>query len=326
MADLASCLHHTAPSRVAWLDLPLGRPGPGEVLVRTQVSALSSGTEGLFFRGLVAEDTVLDASLAGLAGQARYPFRYGYCLCGEVEARGPGDEGPAPGTTVFCFEPHATAVVVPATRVQAVPDGVAPHRAVLFPLLETAVTLVLDARPRWGDRVAVFGLGTLGLITARLLADFPVSVDVFDPIALRRERAAAWAGVQTPAEPRADYDLAFDLGGAPSSLAAAVRSLGFGARLVLGSWQGRDLVLPGAGPEFHRKRLEVVTSQVSTLAPGLSARWNVERRSRATWERLRDLPLEDLVTHRLPHRDAQAAFELATANRDSVQQVVLTYE
>ena len=119
--------------------------------------------------------------------------------------------------------------------------------------------------------------------------------------------------------------MAFDLGGTPASVAAAVRSLGFGGKLVLGSWQGSDMLIPGVGTEFHRKRLEVITSQVSTLAPALTGRWTADRRKASVWRTLETWPVENLISHELPHTEAQRALVGLQTEKETYFQVVLTY-
>ena len=63
------------------------------------------------------------------------------------------------------------------------------------------MNLVLDSRPLLGERAGVFGLGVIGLLTAGLLARFPLaSLRGWDLHPLRRE-AAAFFGV-TAEDPR----------------------------------------------------------------------------------------------------------------------------
>jgi len=318
-------LYHTAPRTVEWVEERLVPPAAGEVLVRTTISAVSGGTEGLFFRGEVDESTRLDSQIPALAGTAGYPFRYGYCLCGVVEVLGEGVPRDWLGARVFAFEPHCERFVCAVSALQRVPDAVSDRRALFFPLVETAATLVLDARPQWQDRVAVFGLGPLGALTSGLLSRFPLQVlSLQDCLEERSRRVHSWLH-RSPAS-TTEYDLAFDLGGTPQSAAAAVKSLGFGGRLVLGSWQGRDLLLPGVGPEFHRKRLEVVTSQVSTLSPSLTARWSLSRRSESVWSVLQDWAVDELISHEFAHRNAQEAFESLQHDKKTVYQVVFCYD
>src|SRR5690606_8456173 len=97
------------------------------------------------------------------------------------------------------------------------------------PQVETALGLALDAAPLIGERAIVFGLGVVGLLVARLLADFPLArLAAVDPLAWRREQAQRW-GIAETADPEApdwpataagfDADLAVEVSGDPAALA-----------------------------------------------------------------------------------------------------------
>ncbi|MBF6760999.1 zinc-binding alcohol dehydrogenase, partial [Acinetobacter baumannii] len=76
---------------------------------------------------------------------------------------------------------------------------------------------------------------------------------------------------------------------------------------------------------FHRGRVRIRSSQVGNIAPELSARWDRERRGRAVLGLLARLPLEELVTHRVPFERAPEAYRLVDENPAGTLQVVLTY-
>ena len=63
--------------------------GTGQVLVRTEVSAISPGTEMLIYRGDFAGDLAIDETIDSLAGRLAYPMRYGYSAVGRVIALDP---------------------------------------------------------------------------------------------------------------------------------------------------------------------------------------------------------------------------------------------
>jgi len=51
-----------------------------------------------------------------------------------------------PNRLVFCFAPHAARVIVDASAAMPVPLGIAAEDAVYLPSVETALSLVQDAR------------------------------------------------------------------------------------------------------------------------------------------------------------------------------------
>jgi len=83
-----------------------------------------------------------------------------------------------------------------------------------------------------------------------------------------------------------------------------------------------DLDLGGA---FHRERVSIVSSQVSTISPRLRGRWDAERRMAVAWSRLRALPVAELVTHRVPIEDAERAYELLDGEPEVALGVLFEY-
>ena len=135
----ARSLWFVGPRLVEIRTAPLTRPTDGEVLVRTEFSGISAGTELLAYRGQLDEELPRDEMIGALAGTFRYPFPYGYSAVGEVEE---SRAGLAEGQLVFAFHPHQDRFVVGAEDVVAL-DGVEPRRATMLPLVETALQICL---------------------------------------------------------------------------------------------------------------------------------------------------------------------------------------
>ena len=330
-------LMFTGPGRVEVVAAPEGgtEAPPGQVLVRTLASAISAGTELLAFRGQIPPGTALDETLGALAGGTfAYPFRYGYAAVGEVVAVGAGVDGAWRGRRVFAFEPHATAFTAAPADLVVVPDGLAPERAALLAHMETAVNLVLDGAPLVGEEVLVIGQGTVGLLATALLARFPLAgLTVCEPLPLRASAARALGARHVAASadeavravgPRG-ADLVFELSGDPAALDLAIAAAGHEARIVVGSWYGGKRAAVDLGGRFHRRRMRLVSSQVSRIAPALSARWDRERRFGVAWNALAEIDTLPLVSHRFPFADAQAAYELIDRHPERVLQVLFAY-
>src|SRR5512139_2606544 len=97
-----------APYQVSVHDEPLAELHPDQVLVQTLVSAISAGTELLFYRGQVPTDMPLDATLPSLSGEMQYPLCYGYACVGRVIEVGVQLDRAWLGRLVFSFQPHTT--------------------------------------------------------------------------------------------------------------------------------------------------------------------------------------------------------------------------
>jgi 2-desacetyl-2-hydroxyethyl bacteriochlorophyllide A dehydrogenase len=330
----------TAPRVVEVIDEDVPAPEAGQLLVRTRLSAISAGTEGLAYRGQLPPDMRLDETLPALAGGAfRYPFRYGYAAVGEVVAAGGAPREAAAGgwvgRRVFCFQPHASAFVAAAADCLPVPDGLGWEQAALYASQETAVNLVLDAQPRLGERVVVLGQGVVGLLTTALLARFPLAALVaVEPDAARAalaRRLGASAVAASEAEARAQLtgdgaDLSLELTGDPAALDGAIRLTGREGRVVVGSFYGSKRAPVDLGGHFHRGRLTLVSSQVSHLAPALGARWDRARRTGAAWAALAGVDAAALISHRFPLARAADAYRLLDGGGGPALQILLEHE
>jgi threonine dehydrogenase-like Zn-dependent dehydrogenase len=178
-----------APRRIDIRPVEVHLPTDGEVLVRTRWSGISGGTELLAYRGELDPELVLDESIDSLDGTFRYPFTYGYACVGEVLRSGVA--GIVDGSSVFAFHPHQDLFTVRGEDV--VPIGEVDERlATMFPLVETALQVCLDAEPRLGEVVAVVGLGPVGVLTAALLRRSGAEVVASEPRSRRRQAAAAF--------------------------------------------------------------------------------------------------------------------------------------
>lgn len=325
------------PSRAVWFTAPrqleirteeIRPPGSAEVRVAAIASAISHGTEMLVYRGQVPDDLELD--LPTLRGSFGFPIKYGYASVGRVVEVGSSVTTVRPGDAVFVHHPHQTEYVVPADMPIQLPEQVDPVVGIFLANVETAVNIVLDAAPRLGERVIVFGQGVVGLLITQLLKRTGVcEVVIVDPFERRRD-VALHLGADAALDPMQvtagqDFDLAIEASGNPNALDAALASVAFGATIVVCSWYGTKATPLHLGGPFHRRRLRVISSQVSTIDALLQPRWTRERRLALACELLHDLQLEPLISHRLAFESAREAYRLVDEQPEDTIQVVLTY-
>lgn len=305
-------LYFTAVRKVEVRRESLGPPGPGQVLVETEVSAVSPGTERLIYLGEAPKSMDIDGRIAALPGKLDYPFKYGYACCGRVK-QAPASLRRWEGLTVVGLNPHESHFYALPEELVPVPKGVPAEKACLLPLMETAVNLALDGAPLLGEEVVIFGQGMLGLLLTSVLSGFPLSrLITIEPSPRRRAeslRLGAHLSSNPPEYNKNGADLVFELSGRPETLKHALSIAGFGGRVVIGSWYGARQGDSGLGGEFHRNRLTLISSQVSSLAPALTGRWSRERRIKEAWKMLSQTDTSRLVTHRIPLSEAEKGYE-----------------
>lgn len=320
-----------APGEVTVVHEPIPQPAPGEVLVQTILSAISAGTELLFLRGEIPANMSVDSTIGALAGVVRYPLRYGYACVGRVVEIGAGIDSAWIGRMVFAFHPHTSHFTIHIAQVIPVPDDIDSTQAALLPNMETAVNLVMDGEPIIGERVAVVGSGVVGLLTTALLARFPLArLLSVDPLPQRRALGLA-LGAHAVASPDecgeyGVFDLTYEVSGAPDALNTALGLTGYAGRVVIGSWYGVKQATLDLGGAFHRSRIRVLASQVSTIDPRWLGRWDKVRRLDVAWEMLRCIDVSRLITHRLSVEQAPDAYRLLAEAPASALQVLFDYE
>jgi 2-desacetyl-2-hydroxyethyl bacteriochlorophyllide A dehydrogenase len=310
--------------------------GPHDVRIEALASAISQGTEMLVFRGQVPAGLELD--LPTLRGSFAFPIKYGYASVGQVVETGTDVRTLARGDAVFVLHPHQSTYVVPADLPVRLPTELDPTLGVFLANIETAANVVIDAAPRLGERVAVFGQGVVGLLITQLLRLTGVSqIIVVEPVPRRRELARqVGADVALAANDEvvgaireltegAGVDLAIEASGSSGVLDQALETLVFGGTCVVCSWYGTKPVQLMLGGAFHRRRLRIISSQVSTIEAALQPRWTHERRMSLARDLLPGLELSSLISHRIPFEQAAEAFELVDQHADQTVQVVLTY-
>jgi 2-desacetyl-2-hydroxyethyl bacteriochlorophyllide A dehydrogenase len=311
--------------------------GPGDVRVRAIASAISHGTEMLVYRGQVPPDLELD--LSTLQGSFAFPIKYGYACVGQVVEVGADVAGLAQGDRVFVHHPHQTEYVVPASLPLRLPPGLASELGVFVANLETAVNVTLDAGLRLGERTVIFGQGVVGLLITALARRVGAGLVVaVDPLPGRRCLALAMGAHRvlalSPSVPEeirrltdgVGADVAIEVSGQPEALQCAIEAVAFGGTVVVASWYGTKPASLALGGAFHRRRLRLASSQVSTIDAALQPRWSRERRLALARDLLAELPLAKLITHRVPFRHAAAAYQLVDERPGETAQVILTYE
>lgn len=251
-------------------DVPSPGLRPGGLLVATEYSIVSAGTErskvdlarkNLIGKAMARPDQVRKvlATVRREGIQATYHkvmnkldalSPLGYSTAGRIVAVGAGCERFAVGDLVACagagYANHAELVWVPGNLCAAVPPGVDPADAAFATIGAIALHGVRQAEVRLGETVVVIGLGLLGQISVQLLQASGcqvIGVDV-DPWKVELARASGAARAVL----RSDDVVAHCLG--------ATRGRGADAVIITAAASNNDpFVLAG---ELARDRAHVV--------------------------------------------------------------------
>lgn len=330
----AKSLYLVAPETVECRERPEPDPTPETVVVETEFSAISPGTELLVWKGQTPPSLDADGPVEEVTEEFSFPLRYGYAVAGTVVAVGRNVDESWLHRRVFAYNPHESHFRTEPSELVGVPETIPPRHAPLLANAETAVNFLLDGGPLLGERVAVFGQGVVGLLTTGILASMGLGqVVAVDPVQKRRDLAAAFGADRTldpgavdlPAVLDERVDLSYELSGNPGALDDAVEVTAFDGTVVVGSWYGTKPVEIDLGARFHRNRISIESSQVSTVSPEHSERWTRERRRETAWEWLADLPVASLLTHETAVDRANEAYRRLDREPGEAVQILLTY-
>jgi 2-desacetyl-2-hydroxyethyl bacteriochlorophyllide A dehydrogenase len=288
---------------------------------------VSQGTELLLYRG--EGTTPFDPSL-DRPGAPTYPRRYGYAWVGEVVSRAADVDAPATGTRVFALAPHGDLCALDGAQARPIQDDIPPTRGVLAANLETAVTCLWDSGASVGDEIVVIGGGVVGLLVAWLATRAGGRVRLVEPSPRRRQVAETLGVTATVApdadRPNADADVVFEATGNPAALDRAVAHAAREATVVVASLYGARTAQVSLGGDFHRRRLTLRSSQVSSIPAGRAARWTTVRRFDLVKRLLSHDCLDALLDPSVPFDSAPQTYARLDAAPGDALQTVFSYQ
>lgn len=133
---------------------------PGALRLKTEVSLLSTGTEGICFGHLFEPGTHWE-------DWVKHPFYPGYSTVARVVEVGGGVAGWQLGQLAVARTPHASEAVVDAAKVSPVPEGIESETAAWFALALIGFMGAKNGCYRLGDSIAFVGAGPVGQVALR---------------------------------------------------------------------------------------------------------------------------------------------------------------
>ena len=178
-----------------------------------------------------------------------------------------------------------------------------------------------------GDKVVVLGHGAVGALTALLLQRGGARVVGIDPLPWRRDTAARM-GIEamSPADAPGGVALVVEASGWPDALADALDLLAHEGTVLVASWYGTKVAARPLGGAFHRRRLTIRSTQVSTIPAALAGQWTLERRRAVAADLLSELPLAMVATHTFPLAAVADAFAALDRGKDGLIHAALCYD
>ncbi|QHT62284.1 zinc-binding alcohol dehydrogenase [Paenibacillus lycopersici] len=160
-----------------------GDLGPDEVLIDTEYTFISAGTE-------LANYTAKDANVFKPGFWNSYPWKSGYANVGIVRQAGANVTRAKVGQRVYTFGPHASTIIVNQREmIIEVPEDISPAIAASSRMAGVAATSIILADIPHNASVAVFGLGMVGNLAAQMFRNLGCQVIGVEPNEHRRQLA-----------------------------------------------------------------------------------------------------------------------------------------
>jgi 2-desacetyl-2-hydroxyethyl bacteriochlorophyllide A dehydrogenase len=317
----------TEPLRVEIRGVDLPAPAANQVLVKTEFSAVSAGTELAVFTGM--HQWLSDPNLPDW----KFPFRPGYSAAGEIIVVGREVKGWQPGDRVSYPGNHASAELLTLGhergRLWKLPTRASAEAASWACVARYGLGAAIRVGQTLGRSVVVLGLGVIGQFALRSFkASGAFPIIGIDAIGMRRE-AALLGGADHVLDPAAGEpaeqlahllglrgaEIVADATGVPDAVPVAMSLACDGGQVVVvGSPRGKAKDV-NFYDHLHRRYLEVTGAHGNMLfEPShtrLAGGWTMDKAQNWLLTALADsrLNLAGLVTHSILPSELGGSYE-----------------
>jgi L-iditol 2-dehydrogenase len=330
---------YTGNSQISVQDVPVPELGPGEILIRVETCGICHTDLKKIEYDLLPAPRIFGHETAGVVaavgrevsqykpGDRVIVFHHIPChdcfFCSKkLYAQCPGYKrvgvtaGFAPAGGGFSQYVRVMDWIV-REGVEIIPDGVSFDRASFVEPVNTCLKAVVQIDPQPGDVVCILGQGPIGLIFTMMLRRLGCKMLTTDTFASRRELARRFGAIESyhPIQDAQDLqskvleltegrgaDIVIVAASAPGIVDQAIRCTRPGAKILLFA-QTSDA-----------ERIEVSGASICkderTLTGAYSASVDLQRES-ARLVFSGDLPVEELISHRVPLDKIQMGIDLA---------------
>ncbi|MEA5026114.1 MAG: zinc-binding alcohol dehydrogenase [Erysipelotrichaceae bacterium] len=310
---------------------------PNEAIIETEASLISAGTE-------------LSRVFAIKEGFS-YPVRPGYSAIGRIISKGEGLTDLQVGDHVFYSGPHASvnrysrSDKTQGPKIFKIPDDMNPYEGSLICLGLVAMNGVNATEIKLGDTLAVFGLGTIGMMAALLYQELGARVIAVDPVrqrcALAKELGIREVLDCAPAEQidalRAltngrGVDIAVDVTGVSPAIENVILSCGLHGQVVLlGSPRAAYTTnVTNILNHIHMKMIKVIGAfnNLNPVFEKEGSRICVERDFKVVCDRIYDKRLDagKIISHVIKPEEAQEAYHGLMYDKEVYRCVVIDWQ
>lgn len=303
-----------------------------EAIIKSEYSMISAGTE-------------LSRAFALKQG-FKYPVRPGYSTVGKIIAKG-NDIKADIGDRVFASSPHASIVrwsntaKTQGAHIYKLPEGIDPKEATSINLGLVALQGVNMSQTKLGYKVAVFGLGNIGIMTGLMYQKLGCKVVGFDVVE-NRCRLAETMGLRYTCSrdneafidsftDNEGFDITVDVTGLSSVIIECAKyARRYGQVILLGSpRQAYETDVTPLLSDIHMKNLKVIGAfnQSAPVNPVEGSNNSVASNLKTVCEMIRnkDIDVSKLISKVVDPKDCQQAYYDLMYNKDKENCIIFDW-
>lgn len=321
----------TKPGVVELESIDIELPGPEQILIQTEATLLSPGTEG--------------ANLAALPNTPqKFPMGIGYSNVGIVLEVGANVKDFSPGDRVASHSPHASHALTRSNLAVAVPEGLSSEFASFSSLAAISMQAVRKTHIELGESVLIVGqglVGNLALQIARLQGGYPViGADLAQERLVRSLQVGAdyiikVEGENLPSETRLLTDgdgarVVIEATGNPGPIITAFQSASWCGRVVLLASTRGETEKVNFYQDIHKPGLTILGAHNSVrpqkdISPGF---WPILDEVKLSLNLISAgrLQVAPLITNRLPSNKASEAYRLVSEKQAEALGIILDWK
>ena len=262
------------------------------VLVKTIYSGISKGTEKLISSKMVSKNQFELMQAPFQKGNFNLPIKYGYINVGKI-INGPKN---LINKNIFSLYPHQTIYEIPIKNINLLPkDNL--KKYVLVANMETAINIFWDCSANKNDKILIFGLGTVGLLTAFFfkLKNYK-KIYVYDSNINKKKYCNLLRLNFINLKQAKDFNIIINTTSNYKVLEKSMSILVNEGKIVEASWYGSKKGYLSLGDYFHSRRLKLISSQVSKIPNHMKNKYDYKKRLKLAINSLKHKKLEKLIT------------------------------
>lgn len=254
--------------------------------VDTLYSAISLGTELLVATGKVPQALHHKMNVPYMSGHFEFPIKYGYSLVGKTKNK----------ELVHVMHPHQNKIHVSKEDCFYFSEKINPIVATQFSNLETVVNAIWTSNVQKNQKVLVCGTGSVGILLAETLKKH-IGANVFVKETNLVKQQKLQALNFDLASDDDEFEICFNVSASEHGLQFCINHTITEGKIIELSWYGTEKVQLDLGGDFHYKRLQIVSSQVSDIPIKQKSNYTFFTRKKLVEQLMLDIDYLPLITN-----------------------------